>query len=212
MSKYSKEFLEEIVLRSACMWDVVEFSNVKKQEGNYTYISKLVKKFKIDTSHFVDQRGGNRKEKELDKYLVKDQFLTICGNRLKEKLYNAGLKKRECEFCKQGETWNGKKISLILDHIDGDRKNNLIENLQILCPNCNATLDTHCGKNARKKPIPTNFKNKLEIKKNFWKKIILDNSIDFSKKTWGVELSKITGNSPQYCLKFIKTHLIEYIA
>jgi hypothetical protein len=151
MSKYSKEFLEEIVLRSVCMWDVVEFSNVKKQEGNYTYISKLVKKFKIDTSHFVDQRGGNRKEKGLDEYLVDGKFLTLNGNRLKEKLYKAGLKSRKCEMCSQGEEWNGKKISLILDHIDGDRKNNLIENLKILCPNCNDTLDTHCGKNINNK-------------------------------------------------------------
>lgn len=54
-------------------------------------------------------------------------------------------------MCGQGEEWNGKKISLILDHINGDRKNNLIENLQILCPNCNATLDTHCGKNINNK-------------------------------------------------------------
>ena len=150
MAKYSKEFLEEVVLKSSCMWDVVVFSGVKKQEGNYTYISKLVKKYKLDISHFVNQRGGNRKEKGLDEYLVKDKFLTLNGNRLKEKLYNAGLKKRECEFCGQGEIWNNKKISLILDHIDGDRKNNLIENLQILCPNCNATLDTHCGRNIKK--------------------------------------------------------------
>ena len=150
MAKYSKEFLEEAVLKSSCMWDVVVFSGVKKQEGNYTYISKLVKRYKIDTSHFVDQRGGSKKGKELTEYLVKDKFLTLNGNRLKEKLYNSGLKKRECEFCGQGEIWGGKKISLILDHIDGDRKNNLIENLQILCPNCNATLDTHCGRNIKR--------------------------------------------------------------
>jgi hypothetical protein len=150
MAKYSKEFLEEVVLKSTCMWDAVVFSGVKKQEGNYTYISKLIKKYKIDTSHFIDQRGGNRKEKELSEYLVKDKFLTLNGNRLKEKLYSSNLKERKCEFCGQGEVWNGKKISLILDHIDGDRKNNLIENLQILCPNCNATLDTHCGRNIKR--------------------------------------------------------------
>jgi hypothetical protein len=211
MAKYSKEFLEEIISRSSCIWDVVVLCGVKKQEGNYTYISRLIKKYKLDTSHFINQMGGNKKEKELKEYLVKDRFLTINGNRLKEKLYKEGLKKRECEFCKQGEIWNGKKISLILDHIDGDRKNNLIENLQILCPNCNATLDTHCGKNAKKKLITSNFENRLEIKKNNWKKIILDNDIDFSKKTWGIKLSKIIGKSPQYCLKFVKTHLIEYV-
>jgi hypothetical protein len=41
----------------------------------------------------------------------------------------------------------GKKMSLILDHINGVYNDNRIENLRIVCPNCNATLPTHCGKN-----------------------------------------------------------------
>jgi hypothetical protein len=42
-------------------------------------------------------------------------------------------------------------MSLILDHINGDRYDNRLENLQIVCPNCNATLATHCrGLNANK--------------------------------------------------------------
>ena len=101
----------------------------------------------MDISHFVDQRGGNRKEKGLDEYLVKDKFLTLNGNRLKEKLYNAGLKKRECEFCGQGEIWNNKKISLILDHIDGDRTNHQLGNLQMICPNCHSQTITFRAKN-----------------------------------------------------------------
>jgi len=47
----------------------------------------------------------------------------------------------------QGEEWNGKKMSLILDHINGVWNDDRIENLRIVCPNCNAYLDTHCGKN-----------------------------------------------------------------
>jgi hypothetical protein len=40
-------------------------------------------------------------------------------------------------------------MSLILDHISGVGDDNRLENLQIVCPNCAATLDTHCGrKNA----------------------------------------------------------------
>lgn len=60
------------------------------------------------------------------------------------KIYEAGLKQRKCELCGQGEDWNGMKISLILDHINGINNDHRIENLRIVCPNCNATLDTHC--------------------------------------------------------------------
>lgn len=44
-------------------------------------------------------------------------------------------------------TWMGKKISLELDHIDGNNKNNLISNLRYLCPNCHALTPTYRGKN-----------------------------------------------------------------
>lgn len=68
--------------------------------------------------------------------------------KLKERLYEAGLKERRCELCGQGEQWRGRRMALILDHANGVRDDNRLENLRIVCPNCNATLDTHCGRNA----------------------------------------------------------------
>jgi hypothetical protein len=45
-------------------------------------------------------------------------------------------------------------MSLILDHINGVPDDNRLENLRIVCPNCAATLDTHCGrKNRRERPV-----------------------------------------------------------
>ncbi len=43
-------------------------------------------------------------------------------------------------------------MSLILDHINGVPDDNRLENLQIVCPNCAATLDTHCGRKNRREP------------------------------------------------------------
>ncbi|MDA0173954.1 HNH endonuclease [Solirubrobacter taibaiensis] len=68
---------------------------------------------------------------------------------LKRRLYAEGLKQRRCEACGQGEEWQGRRMALILDHINGNATDNRLENLQIVCPNCAATLDTHCGRNVR---------------------------------------------------------------
>lgn len=72
----------------------------------------------------------------------------IKGNSLKEKLYRNGLKERKCEICGLTE-WNGKEIILQLHHINGDNKDNRLENLQILCPNCHSQTDNFCNKNRK---------------------------------------------------------------
>jgi HNH endonuclease len=68
---------------------------------------------------------------------------------LKRRLYAEGLKERRCELCGQGEEWRGRRMALILDHINGVADDHRLENLRIVCPNCAATLETHCGRRNR---------------------------------------------------------------
>ena len=72
---------------------------------------------------------------------------TYQRGQLKDRLFAEGLKQRVCELCGQGEVWNGRRMSLVLDHINGVSNDHRLENLQIVCANCAATLDTHCGRN-----------------------------------------------------------------
>ncbi len=56
----------------------------------------------------------------------------------------------ECSDCGQGEKWNGRTLVMVLDHINGVNDDNRLENLRMLCPNCNSQTDTFAGRNKRK--------------------------------------------------------------
>lgn len=69
-------------------------------------------------------------------------------NKLKKRLFLENLKQEKCEICGVSE-WNGRKLSLELDHIDGDKNNHLWDNLRIICPNCHSQTETFRGKNIK---------------------------------------------------------------
>lgn len=57
--------------------------------------------------------------------------------RLKEKVIKNKLLKYECSECGIS-MWRNKPLILQLDHINGDNRDNRIENLRLLCPNCHS--------------------------------------------------------------------------
>jgi hypothetical protein len=80
-------------------------------------------------------------------YLHRGSF--ISSHKLKLKLLEDGLKKRSCEHCNQHE-WMGEPIPIELHHINGNRFDNRLRNLQLLCPNCHALTDNHAGKGTHR--------------------------------------------------------------
>src|SRR3712207_6327132 len=119
--------------------------------GNHRTIRRYVEEvWRISISHF-DPRGVSvealTRRGRIPLHDVLTSESTYSRGHLKERLYQAGLKERRCELCGQGEAWRGERMSLILDHVNGVATDNRLENLRIVCPNCAATLPTHCGRN-----------------------------------------------------------------
>lgn len=70
---------------------------------------------------------------------------------LKKRLLKDGILKNECVICGLQELWQDKHLNMILDHINGVYNDNRLENLRLLCPNCNSQTDTFSGRNKKYK-------------------------------------------------------------
>jgi hypothetical protein len=82
-----------------------------------------------------------------------DQLLVVrqeAGGRwnLKRRLLMLGLKTPVCERCGIKD-WLGEPLSFALHHVNGDNRDNRLENLQLLCPNCHSQTENFAGRNAR---------------------------------------------------------------
>ena len=89
----------------------------------------------------------NREKMTLKEYL--EQSKDIQSNKVRIKLLDEGLKEHKCECCGL-TTWLNQPIPLELHHKDGNRYNNVLENFELLCPNCHAFTDSYRGKNVTK--------------------------------------------------------------
>lgn len=148
--KYTKKQLIKAVKNSLSIRQVLQKLNVQPFGGNYHVIKRYIKNLNLDTSHFTGQLWSKGKtigpKRPIEDYLSNKQF--IASHALKKKLISEDILKHKCQKCNKTK-WLGSLIPLELHHLDGDRENNNLSNLQLLCPNCHALTDNYRGKNKK---------------------------------------------------------------
>lgn len=122
--------------------------------GNYDQVKRRIKELSLDVSHFTGARWNVGERRKQTRFGRDIESLLVNGGeyqsyKLKKKLFLAGLKFPKCEICGWAEKADDGRIPLELDHINGNRKDNRIENLRVLCPNCHSLQPTHRGKNKK---------------------------------------------------------------
>lgn len=131
-TRWTKEKLEDIVKSSNSYAECLRKMGLVQAGGNYSQLQRNIDKYKLDTSHMIGQAHNAGKEVKSFDELVKPHSIKT---RLIRELGHI------CTECKN-TIWNGKPITLELEHIDGNNRNNSRENLTILCPNCHSQTST----------------------------------------------------------------------
>ena len=129
---WTNEQLEEAVKVSYSYRNVIILLGLVPAGGNYKQVKEYALKLKLDTSHFA-RIGWNIGLKHNPNPAQPLEELLVLGSSpqslvLKKRLYAAGLKKRECEMSGWHTMSTDGRISLELDHINGNKLDNRIEN------------------------------------------------------------------------------------
>lgn len=140
------------------MRQVLHILGLKEAGGNYSQIRKYLDLYRINSSHFTGPgwskglKGIGKPRISLENILVKES--SYQSHKLKKRLFLAGIKFPKCEECGWAQKNSDGYSPLELDHINGDHRDNRLENLRILCPNCHSLKPNHRGKNIKKTYMP----------------------------------------------------------
>lgn len=115
-------------------------------------IKQRIKNLNLDTSHFNNSGKVIRTPENI---FIENS--TADQSTLRKFYRNGEYTPYICDICGQEPIWQGKELTLILDHKNGINNDDRLENLHWVCPNCNQQLDTT---GSRNKAYKTNIKNK----------------------------------------------------
>ncbi|EKT78713.1 hypothetical protein WSS_A31054 [Rhodococcus opacus M213] len=151
--KYTREVLEQAVSESTSYADVMRYLGLKPAGGTHAHLSRQIKKFGIDTTHFTGsahtkgKRARNRMSWE--EILVKRPpgSARVKPHLLRRALIEAGVEYK-CVLCGLGDDWCGLPLILHVDHMRGDPSDSRLEQVRFLCPNCHSQTATWAGRRS----------------------------------------------------------------
>ena len=153
--KWTRQDLENAAKESFSVRQVLGRLGLRQAGGNYVQIRRIIAELKIDTTHFYGKGWRRGSENPVTPARTLSEILVEQSDyqsfKLKKRLFLEGLKQPACELCGWAKRAPDGRLPLELDHINGIRTDNRIENLRVLCPNCHSLQSTHRGRNIKTK-------------------------------------------------------------
>ena len=133
----TKKKLEVLIRNNNNLTETLKALELSICKDNFTWIRNKCKEYNISLKEKIN--WNNLEKEEINELLKNKKWTSHIG----KMLIKYKIKKNECEICGQKAYHNGKPLVLQCHHIDGDRSNNTLNNLQILCPNCHTQTDNY---------------------------------------------------------------------
>jgi 5-methylcytosine-specific restriction endonuclease McrA len=162
-SRYSRrphptmDELRTAVAQSVSLADVLRCLNRPVNGSQQAQLRRRVTEAGLSTSHFLGRgrqrgkRSANSKRPE-EVLVLHSRTRRTTTKLLRHALFKIGVPE-QCARCGIGPEGHGRPMTLEVDHISGDSRDDRQENLRLLCPNCHAITSTWCrGGNRRRRP------------------------------------------------------------
>lgn len=152
LKSVGKDRLQEIFDTSFSKKEILEKVGLKSKGSNYVTLDRYIKDFNINLDMFLynnKNKDTNNLKIDNDKIFIQNSSYNN-NNNIKKRMIQDYCVEYKCSICGIHH-WNDKELSLQLDHINGDNRDNRLENLRLLCPNCHSQTNTFAGKNIKNK-------------------------------------------------------------
>ena len=165
-----KDKFTELVKNSNSISEIIRYFGFINLSGYHKIVKKRCAEENINYSHIKMGRNSNKgrkfpdKAQPLEEVMIKNS--TYDTGSLKKRLLKNGSLENKCKICGLEPIWQNKKLVMVLDHINGIRNDHRLENLRLLCSNCNSQTSTFSGKNNRKPHYCKNCKKRKKSKKS----------------------------------------------